>query len=160
MSPATKSNDLKMTHELAGRAYDLLVHEWHLDEDDMPVGEGEISALEHLIHEISHAVSLGMTFNGPDTVKEIGRQIGQGKGLKARAIAEETRTWAIEWNVWQQFELGLEWGDLADAAAVQEVSEVEVHQMIDHWYIREMANEVYMIVMSYLGNGYTGEVAS
>lgn len=158
MSPAATSDDLKLTHDLAGRAYDLLVRDWGLDEDEMPVGSGEISALEHLIHEVSHAVSLGLKFEGPETSKEIGRRIGQGKGLRAHSIAEETRAWAIEWHVWGRFEMGLEWGDLAEAAAIQEVSEQEVKDLLEHWYILEMADAVYMIVIGYLGNGYAGEV--
>lgn len=84
----------------------------------------DLGALEHLIHETSHAVLLGYK---RITIKTSSLVAGKINCMpKAEKIDQEARTWAVEWQVWQTLDLPFEWGDLIAAAEIQDVHEDEV----------------------------------
>lgn len=130
--------------------------DWQLIElDETIMGDKVDGALEHLIHEMCHAASLGLEWNA-HTSKSVGEVLSRGrKGFfsgraTALALAEETRTWAVEWSVWQFFDLPFEWGDLECAAEVQGCDPNEIKTMVDHQYIRDLADEVYQRMLDFL----------
>ncbi len=130
-----------------------------LDLDESIIGDRVYGALEHLIHEMSHAASLGLEWN-KDTSEAIGDALNGDGGTWARprglAIAEESRAWAISWNIWQFFALPFEWGDLAAAADIQECEPGEIEQLSEHHYIIDLATQTFERLVKFL-NDYEKE---
>lgn len=133
----------------------LVCEDWQLIEpDESIVGDRVNGALEHLIHEMAHAASLGIEWN-KDASRGIGDALSEvdqfGRSRQTPlAIAEETRTWAIEWNVWKLFDLPFEWGDLRNAASIQDCNSEEIESMIGHQYIQDMADDVFQQIIDFL----------
>ena len=152
------------TDALARIAVDVC-EDWQLIElDESILGDRVDGALEHLIHEMCHAASLGLSWC-QGTSKSVGEVLSRGRQnflmgpAPPLAIAEETRTWAIEWNVWQFFDLPFEWGDLEIAAEVQGCDGEEIKTLVDHQYISDLADEVYQQLLDFL-RGYEKEMQS
>lgn len=142
----------------------VVCEEWKLiDLEDMIMGDSVDGSLEHIIHEMSHAASLGISW-GRLASKRIGDVIRgsdkHGNFIAGKdtpmAIAEETRTWAIEWNVWKLFDLPFEWRDLEVAAEVQGCNSGEIQSMLEHQYIQDLANETYQKTLDFLRNFKSG----
>ena len=136
----------------------LAVHvceDWQLiDLDEAIMGDKIEGALEHLIHEMCHAASIGIKW-GRHASTDVGAALSQGaKGYFGAhtplALAEETRVWAIEWNVWQFFDLPFEWGDLECGAEVQGCDPSEIKDLTEHQYIQDLASEVYQGLLDFL----------
>lgn len=113
-----------------------------LTADDLVLGEGDLSCLEHLIHEVAHAVSLGILPFGKGTDTKIGNLL---EALKPKGgdVIEEEKAWAIEWFVWQAFSLDekFEWGDLVAGAEIQGCDVDVIERLIDPE--REESDEIY-----------------
>lgn len=130
----------------------IVCQDWQLiDPDESILGDRVDGALEHLIHEMCHAASLGIEW-GPEASRTIGDRLSRrGSGAPSpMAIAEESRTWAIEWNVWDFFDFEFEWGDLEVAAEVQSCDPDEIKDMVNHSYIEDFAGQVYMDLVRFL----------
>jgi hypothetical protein len=104
---------------------------------DIVVGDEQSGYLEHLIHEIAHAVSLDLLPFTSHTSKEVQGRIEllatDGEEDTRLDILEETKAWAIEWLVWE--EIGLTdnlftWADLADAAGMQGCDDGDIEDML------------------------------
>ena len=145
--------------EMLGQVAVHVCRDWVLiDVDEAILGGRVDGALEHVIHEMSHAASLGIPWD-KHAAARVGGALDRNDdgGLTAFAIAEETRAWAIEWNVWRFFDLPFEWLDLADAAEVQNCDPSEVEGLLDQQDIRDLAAKVYRDLLDFL-RGY--EVAA
>lgn len=97
--------------------------------DGGTLGEGDVAKMEHLIHEVAHAVSLGYLPFGFGTALKVEEALDHHED---NGVREEEKTWAIEWFCWQHYGLdGLfSWGDLVAGAESQGCDVDAIHQLI------------------------------
>lgn len=126
------------TLQLALAAEDVL-RQWGMGEDNCVVACGSLGFLEHCIHEMAHACSLGIPFN-EEAPSRIGVCLYPDEDF---AVAEEARAWAIGWHVWQKLELSsLTWDDLCCGAEIQGVESYDVKKLISAPHIQVLAAHV------------------
>ncbi len=125
-------------------AEDTFVGSSDPEDDDFLLGR-----LEHFLHEVSHAVDLGIESFGPDTGPQIGEQIllragrdpldinvfDRGEGPEVDA---EARTLAIEKACWKLLELPMD-GEIYDLANVQDVTDERLDRELADPRNRELA---------------------
>lgn len=104
-----------------------------IDPGETIVGTGDLGLLEHLIHEVAHAATLGLIpFNPPLTSRAIGATLSMEPD---DGIENESQTWAIEWFVWQLLGMSTDdrftWRDLEVAAEVQGCDPERIAFLVD-----------------------------
>ncbi len=130
---------MKLSPELGAKAL-RLVRDWNLGKQSEPgtlpdgieiLADGELGALEHVIHEMSHAALLGLEWAH-------GMSDEIGKALEKHAdtgIDQEAQAWAVEWYVWEYLGLtqpgGFAFGDVIAAAEIQRCTPDQVESYLD-----------------------------
>lgn len=115
----------------------IITASWNFGPHDVTFQGAPYDHLEMVLHELAHAVSLGIPLDS-GTPKAVSRAIAKmqhGKTKDGRevdslfgyhseaALREEARAWAIEWELLQELELPYDWDSVVDGAAVQGVEE-------------------------------------
>lgn len=126
----------KATHETAHAAQRLL-QSWGIGENGLGLAEGHLSYLEHCIHEMAHAYSLGLPFD-----HGVSNRITEALEDQDREIEEEARAWAIEWHVWQALKMPLDWDTLTETAELQGVEEDQVEGLLTDPQILKLSRQV------------------
>ena len=106
-----KWNELAITASKVVLEYDLI------DPEETIIGVEQDGLLEHLVHEVSHAVSLDLLpFDPSCTHKRIGIML---TNTSDHGIENETVTFAIEWFALQHLGAPFDLRDILDAAEMQ-----------------------------------------
>lgn len=100
---------VERAHELIARC-DLGV----LEEDAPPYGSSDFAQVEHTMHEIAHALLLGLPLR-----VDLSRSIGMMLGDNDAAVTQEARAWIVEYRATQILGVPLEWGEVIDHAEIQ-----------------------------------------
>lgn len=108
--------------------------------DETLVADGDLGHLEHLIHELSHAVALDLPVEGPylgDKIDQAIRALSDHVVTHADEDAPHTLStqceavaWAIEVAVWRLLELPMTEADAYDHAEVQGVESEQLEKWL------------------------------
>lgn len=79
-------------------------------------GDWALGQLEHLVHELCHAVLMSVDVSGPDLGTRISSSISYDRRLR-----EEANAWAVEWQIWSALGLPYEFASMVAHAEVQGV---------------------------------------
>lgn len=121
----------------------VMTRMWEMSRVDVLFAGVSYAHLETVLHEASHAASLGLPF-GPDTSRAVTHSISQFGDPQGAALDEEAKAWAIEWAVLRRLGLDIvyEWGDVTVGAAEQGVDEDRLRKFVDTEWADEGADTV------------------
>ncbi len=125
---------------------------WQLG-NEPPLSDDDTGVLEHLIHEVAHAVDLDLLPFNELTSARIGSTcltLGHAKAVEA-----EARVWAISWHVWKQIGLDkrYEWGDVLNAGEIQMVEEFQIEAALRDANVADQAAKTLTEVKRLCGTG-------